>query len=324
MRTVTLAGTDVTTTVLGYGCGELMARTGRAESARCLRAALDAGVTHFDTARLYGYGEAEGVLGAVLEGRRDEVTITTKLGIAPPRRSRGLALAKAAARRVVAVAPALRRAVRRGASGLVSGGQFGVDEARASLETSLRELRTDHVDVLLLHECGPEDLTPELHDFLEERTRAGSVRHFGIATDLESSRRILEESPAFAQVVQVPNSVLAPALPHLGSLEGRALISHSVVGPALSEVHRHVTASSERRRAWSEAVGADCSSRPVLASLLLAHAVAARPGAMALFSSRDEDHIGANARSVDAFAPEQVERFGELAGRELDPAPVPR
>src|SRR5918997_1826870 len=58
-------GTDVRLPSYGYGCAALMARTSRAESVRLLEEAFDAGVTHFDVARSYGYGEAESQAGDV-------------------------------------------------------------------------------------------------------------------------------------------------------------------------------------------------------------------------------------------------------------------
>src|SRR5260370_39566152 len=47
---------------LGFGCGSVMGRIGRAASLRAIAAALDAGITHFHVARLYGYREAEALL----------------------------------------------------------------------------------------------------------------------------------------------------------------------------------------------------------------------------------------------------------------------
>src|ERR1700744_6008843 len=71
---------------LGFGCSGLMASLDRFESARVLRSAAEAGISHFDVAPSYGYGEAEGVLGEFLRGRRDAFTVTSKFGIAPPSR----------------------------------------------------------------------------------------------------------------------------------------------------------------------------------------------------------------------------------------------
>jgi D-threo-aldose 1-dehydrogenase len=322
MRQVTLPGTEVSTSVIGYGCGGLMARMRRPESVRCLEVALEAGITHFDVARSYGYGEAEGAVGSFLRGRRDRVTVTTKLGIAPPRRSAALAVGKEVARGILALAPPLRKWARDRAAGLASGGHFGVADARVSLETSLRELGTEYVDVLLLHECRPEDLArDELLAFLRDRVREGTVRAFGVATDPESTRRIVDERGEYANVVQLPRSVLLPA-PAVLPAAGRAVFSHSVLAEALDAVHAHVTASAERTRTWSEAVGADCSQRDVLAGLMLAEASWAGPGTVALFSSRTADHIRANAERADSVTADQVRALADLVAREVRPAAV--
>jgi D-threo-aldose 1-dehydrogenase len=77
----------MTTSALGFGTAQLMARIGRRESVRLLHAAFDAGITHIDTARLYGYGAAESAVGDLLAGRRHQITVATKFGIFPPARS---------------------------------------------------------------------------------------------------------------------------------------------------------------------------------------------------------------------------------------------
>src|ERR1700722_13227658 len=68
---------------LGFGCSAVMGRAGRKASLAALAAAYDAGVIFYDTARSYGYGESEALLGEFLRGRRDSVLLSTKFGILP-------------------------------------------------------------------------------------------------------------------------------------------------------------------------------------------------------------------------------------------------
>jgi aryl-alcohol dehydrogenase-like predicted oxidoreductase len=68
------------TSVLGLGCNNFGMRIGPDESTAVVLAALDAGVTFFDTAQMYGGGKSAEFLGAALAGRRDEVVIATKFG----------------------------------------------------------------------------------------------------------------------------------------------------------------------------------------------------------------------------------------------------
>jgi len=313
-----LPGAGVQTSALGYGCSSLMARMGKKESVHLLEQAFDAGITHFDAARLYGYGEAEGALGSFLAGRRDQVTVTTKLGIDPPRRSRGLDLAKAAARRAVAVAPALRKAARSQAGRMVQGGRFGVDAARSSLETSLRELGTDRVDLLLLHECAVADITDELMDLLRGWVADGRVGAFGIATSPDETRAVLATRPDAAETVQLANGITARHVESIPELTGRAVITHSAVGEGIERIHRHVTRSAQRAAEWTDAVGADCSDRRVLGELMLAWSVLANPEGVVLFSSRKSRRIRANAGlSAPDSRRDKVEALAALVRVEL-------
>src|SRR5271168_2742577 len=97
---------------LGFGCGSVMGRVGRAQSLRAIGAALDAGVTHFDVARLYGYGEAEALVGEALHGKRERVVIASKFGLNPPRSAGVLRALKPLAQQLAAKVPGMRTALR--------------------------------------------------------------------------------------------------------------------------------------------------------------------------------------------------------------------
>src|SRR5262245_46266885 len=70
--------------VVGLGCNNFGSRLQAEGAARVVHAALDAGITHFDTAEMYGAGRSEEFLGAALLGHRDEVVIATKFSPRPP------------------------------------------------------------------------------------------------------------------------------------------------------------------------------------------------------------------------------------------------
>jgi D-threo-aldose 1-dehydrogenase len=141
---------------------------------RVLETAFDAGVRHFDTARYYGYGEGEGILGRFLKGRRSEVTITTKFGIEHPHLTTVLGVGLYVGRRVVRLLPLVRGYLQRGAKSLVKSGAFSLQQAQRSLETSLRELSTDHIDFYLLHDYIVSEQPPdEVLAFLEDCVKAG-------------------------------------------------------------------------------------------------------------------------------------------------------
>src|SRR6267142_6377768 len=221
----------VRTPAVGFGCSSLTG-TGPSNANRVLQAAFDAGVRHFDTARYYGYGEGEGILGKFLKNRRSEVTITTKFGIEPPRRTTALGVGLYFGRRIVRLLPGMRGFLQRGTQSLVKSGAFSAQQAQASLETSLRELSTDHIDLYLLHNyMVNEKLPDELLAFLEDSVKAGKIRSFGIGTSFENVLQALERQPRLCGVLQFQNSVLTKNADNLpwGNSD-RLVVTHGSLG----------------------------------------------------------------------------------------------
>ena len=122
MKTRRLGPLDVT--VVGLGCNNFGGRVDEAGTRVVIDAALDVGVTFFDTADTYGGGgDSERLIGKALEGRRDQVVLATKFG-----------------------KPMGDGEERRGSREYV----------RKALHASLRRLETDHVDLYQHHEEDPE------------------------------------------------------------------------------------------------------------------------------------------------------------------------
>jgi aryl-alcohol dehydrogenase-like predicted oxidoreductase len=137
--------------------GDRYGRIDDSEAVRTIHSALEQGITSFDTAPGYGSGHAEETLGAALVGRRDQAVITTKCGIVPASSHTG---------------------------------QPGRDASRASIlreiDDSLRRLRTDHVDVYLVHWPDPETPLEETMGALDEIQQAGKTRLVGVSNfDIE-------------------------------------------------------------------------------------------------------------------------------------------
>lgn len=273
-----------------------MASLSRTESLRILSAAADSGISHFDVAPSYGYGEAEGVLGEFLQGRRSNFTITTKFGIAPPNRRLASGFVKDTARAVARVLPGLRPLMRRGASGLVAAPQFDVPSARKSLEQSLRLLRTDVIDIFLMHECKVEDLrSDELMRFLEDALVSGKIRCFGIATDRKTVSQALDSSISFGKVAQFPdgvtmqNSVLPVCFGKVGA------ITHSALSSSLEWAATALENQPARLKSLSETTGADLSNKEKLAGFLLAMAMSRNPDGCVIYSSRSPQRARSTA-----------------------------
>jgi aryl-alcohol dehydrogenase-like predicted oxidoreductase len=306
---------ELTGSKLGYGTSALLGPNSREYALSLLETAFDNGITHFDTARAYGSGDAEGVVGEFLAGKRDQVTVTTKLGTAPPAGLARQKLLRSAVRRVMRLSPRLREALGRQGARMVQRHNFSPEEARTSLETSLRELRVDHIDVLLLHGGRPEDCTPELFAYLDGARREGKIGRIGVGTDVESAVTILRDAPQFAEVVQFEHSVLAPGVSRIPADSGATVITHGSLA-GLGELRGYLNANPDEAKRWSDAVGADCTDPKALAALMLLYAVQTGGRGPVLFASTKLDNIRSNAEAVrnEAYTAEQVSRFAELAG----------
>jgi aryl-alcohol dehydrogenase-like predicted oxidoreductase len=150
-----LGDSGLTVSTVGIGCNNMGRRLDKDATQAVVEAALDIGINFFDTSDTYGSepGASEDVLGQALQagqGRRDNVVLATKFG----KPMGGATLPDYEAR-------GSRRYV------------------RASVEKSLRRLRTDYIDLYQMHE--PDARTPieETLDALDELVREGKVRYIG-------------------------------------------------------------------------------------------------------------------------------------------------
>lgn len=196
---------------LALGCASLGGRIARRESLRVLERAAEAGVTKLDTARAYGFGEGEAILGQFLRRRRERFLVCTKGGISPGRHSRLLRPAKAIARSVLARWPAARASVQAAAAAgaAPTSGNFSPAALRSSLHQSLAALNTDYVDIFLLHAAPMEVVErDEVLSTLLELKRAGKARLVGVSGTPAVALRALECWQDSIDVVQYPANLL--------------------------------------------------------------------------------------------------------------------
>jgi aryl-alcohol dehydrogenase-like predicted oxidoreductase len=193
------------TPALGFGCSAMMGRVGRKASLAALSAAYDAGVIFYDTARSYGYGESEALLGEFLRGRRDQVLLSTKFGIRPAAASPLKRALKPFARALLRAAPGARKTMQRRLTSMSSTGHFSVAALHESLVQSLRALHTDYVDFLFLHEAPVSVFEQDdLFAALRQLVAAGKVRRFGIASQPGVIEAAIATRVSGLQTVQFP------------------------------------------------------------------------------------------------------------------------
>ncbi len=215
MQSIALSNLNTRTPALGFGCSAVMGRVGRKASLAALTAAYDAGVIFYDTARSYGYGESEALLGEFLRGRRDQVSVSTKFGIRPAPPSPTKRALKPLARGLLRLAPGVRRAIHGQLNSMSSTGHFNVSAMHHSLDESLRALRTDYVDFLFLHEPPSSVLEQDdLFAALRQLVSAGKVRRFGIAAQREVIEVAIAAQVPGLDTMQFPCNLLDRTLAH--------------------------------------------------------------------------------------------------------------
>ncbi|MFJ9211706.1 aldo/keto reductase [Streptomyces sp. NPDC102264] len=155
MKHISLGGLDVSRIGLGAMTMAGTYTTGGGldddESIRTLHRALDLGVTHIDTAEIYGPFHSEEVVGKAIKGHRDDIVVATKFGLVSH-----------------------------------SGGGPGVTDSgaanvKAAVEGSLKRLGTDRIDLYYQHRVDPNTPIEETVGALAELVAEGKVRHIGLS-----------------------------------------------------------------------------------------------------------------------------------------------
>jgi len=292
-----IAGTPVKP--IGLGCMSLSWAYGPpssdAEAERILRRALDLGYDHLDTARIYGNGHNEEIIGRYLSGRRNAFFLASKTGI------------------------------------IVDGDQRRIDcrpeTIRAALEKSLSLLRTDVIDLYYLHRPDPnvpiEDSVGELARLIQE----GKIRSYGLSEmSAETLRRAATVHPVAAMQTEYspwtrnPEIAVLETCRELGtcfvafSPVGRGALAGGVRDPA-QLVAGDIRATMPRFQpdnwpvnaaliAQFEAIAREHGVTP--AQLSLAWTVARGPHVVAIPGTADIAHLEENIARWDWRIPEEV------------------
>ena len=196
MKHISIGGLDVSRIGLGamsmsgyYNIGE----GSDSESIRAIHRALDLGVTHIDTAEIYGPYHNEELVGRAIKGRRDQVVLATKFGIVSH-----------------------------------SGGGPGVLDSspaniRVAVEGSLGRLGTPYIDLYYQHRVDPETPIEDTVGALAELVAQGKVRHIGLSeAGPDTIRRAHAVHPVAALQTEYslwsrdPEAELLPLLRELG------------------------------------------------------------------------------------------------------------
>jgi predicted oxidoreductase len=191
MKTQTIHNTSLVVTRIAFGCMRLPAASG--DALRALRAALDEGINFFDHANVYQRGQAEetfSVLWTESPGLRQKIILQSKCGI----------------RFAGDTDPAAPKRY-----------DFSYQHIIESVNGSLNRLKTDHLDILLLHRPDPLVEPEEVARAFSELKAAGKVRYFGVSNHTGPQIELLKTAVREPLVVnQLEISVLHPTLVNAG------------------------------------------------------------------------------------------------------------
>jgi aryl-alcohol dehydrogenase-like predicted oxidoreductase len=170
MQTRRIGSLDVS--VVGLGCNNFGWRIDAEASAKVIDAAIESGITFFDTADRYGKGQSEDFLGRGLGPRRDQIILATKFGMEMEK------------------------------------GQQGASPKyiQEAIEASLRRLKTDRIDLYQLHQPDPRTPIADTLGALDELVRAGKVREIGCSNfSVAQIREAANAAKGGARFVSVQN-----------------------------------------------------------------------------------------------------------------------
>jgi aryl-alcohol dehydrogenase-like predicted oxidoreductase len=199
MQTRTLGRSDLAVSAIGFGCMGMTSAYGppgdRQHMIALTRAAVERGVTFFDTAEAYGPFANEELVGEALAPVRERVVIATKFGFDID----------------------LKTGERRG------GVNSRPEHIKAVAEASLKRLRTDRIDLFYQHRVDPDVPMEEVAGAVKDLIAEGKVRHFGLSeAGAGSIRRAHAVQPVAAVQSEYslwwrgPESEILPTLEELG------------------------------------------------------------------------------------------------------------
>ncbi len=318
--------TGMTVSEIGFGgsrIGGVFAgkNSSSKEALDVLGMALHSGITFYDTADIYAQGESESLIGMAFRGRRAQVVLATKGGYCLPARRHLIKRIKPLVRPLVRALGLKRAKLPAGMSGKLSQ-DFSPPYLIKALESSLRRLRTDYVDLYQLHSPGPpfaqSEAFGEALQTLERLKTQGKLRFYGVATEIPQDAPFCLSAPGISSL-QVGFGVLDPEAWDQGTLataaaRGLGIIARGCFAGGLLKAGLDAAQLAAATPKWQRVLALHSLIESTGGSLLGTALQYCRgtPGvSVTLLGMRTEDHLKDNLRYIEA-PPLSAEEYAAL------------
>ena len=296
---------------------------------RLFDAAYDAGFRHFDVAPMYGMGQAEGELSALLKKRGSTVTVTTKFGIDASVFGRAVGKVQGPIRRVLAAKPSMNTDLQKAASGPASSfaGRllyrptgFSQEAARKSLRRSLQALGRGTIELFILHDPLPHEMTFAERDgtisYLEEERASGRIGNWGVAVHdprlTGDGASLINQAP----FLQFRDHLFLPPPPTMTSSQ---VATYGALAGALPRIEQFFAADPRARQRWVDELDLTESGPRSLASVILRETTRRNPFGPVLFTTTKPHRLQPAMEAIAFNAPlDESARISQLVADVID------
>ncbi len=278
---------------IGFGCGSLMRLPRRADRKNLLAAAFDVGIRHFDVAPMYGMGKVEPEVGNFIYNKRHQIRLVTKFGIVPKKLMRAFGFLQPLARTTLNTLPFLKKyLINSFANNMYEKHFYNIKNAKSSLLSSLSHLKTDYVDIFLLHEPSIHDIfSSDLQSGLEDLKKSGLIGEFGMGGKIENISPLMHAYPWLTKIIQIDNDAIGCQINQLKIQSSPSLITFGALANAYLKIINYLNIHQEIGRQWGKELGYDFSNHETIAHFLFSYALSANPTGTILFSTTKINNI---------------------------------
>lgn len=267
----------------GFGCVGLSSQSTLFNALNLLETAFDEGITHFDTAPIYGNGYSEKILGIFVKGKREKISITTKFGLSSINEKNlrpDIALPLNYARKKLL--KRIKNPDNLFQPNLLDIREINKSQIEKDFYSSLKKMRCGYFDYYLIHEGIPKFLTDEAILFLFNLKKEGYVKKIGIACSYLNYNNLSEQDIKDWDILQYENGINYHSNEFITEFSSKTHFYHSLL--------RGIKKVSNSSLPHQD-----------LAGIVLAKASLQNPQGKIIFSSSKKNNIIGNIKAFTKF-----------------------